>query len=83
MGFLVCLLLFFGVNPLFMALVGFMAGRDVRRRWWVPLGSAGLFLAGVWLVFDSGEMTFLGYAAGYLLLGWLTMEIRYIRKRMQ
>ena len=83
MGFLVCLLLFFGVNPLFMVLAGFMAGQDVRRRWWVPLAAAEWFLAGAWLVFDSGEMTFLWYAAGYLLLGWLTMGVRYIWKRVQ
>lgn len=81
MGFLVCLLLFFGVDPLFAVLAGSAAGRDVRRGWWLPPVVAGLFLMGVWLVYDAGEMDFLWYAAGYLLLGWLTMGIRVILER--
>ena len=57
-GMAVCLLLFFGVNPIFSAVCGVFAGKDIKRLWPLPIVVAGLFLAGAWLFFAMGETAF-------------------------
>ena len=36
-GMAVCLLLFFGVNPIFSAVCGVFAGKDIKRLWPLPI----------------------------------------------
>ena len=57
-GMAVCLLLFFGVNPIFSAVCGVFAGKDIKRLWPLPIVVAELFLAGAWLFFAMGETAF-------------------------
>lgn len=68
-GMAVCLLLFFGVNPIFSAVCGVFAGKDIKRLWPLPIVVAGLFLAGAWLFFAMGETAFLLYCVCYLMIG--------------
>ena len=75
-GMAVCLLLFFAVNPLFSAVCGVYAGKNIKRLWFLPVLNAGLFLAGAWLFFDMGEPAFLLYGGCYLLIGIIAMLIR-------
>ncbi len=83
-GMAICFLLFFAVNPLFSVACGIFAGGNIRRRWVLPILTAGLFLAGVWLFFDMGETAFLGYCGCYLALGVIAMLIRaMVKKRAQ
>lgn len=77
-GMAVCFLLFFGVNPLFSLFCGVFAGKDIRERWMLPILTAALFMAGVWLFFEMGEPAFLIYAAGYLVIGVSAMLISAI-----
>ncbi len=72
-GMAVCFILFFAVDPLTAAASGVFAGRDVRKRWFQPLLTAALFLAGTWLLFDPGETAFLLYAGIYLAVGCAAM----------
>ena len=72
-GMAICFLLFYGVNPLFCAVCGVVAGQNIRRLWPLPILSPALFLAGVWLFFEMGEPDFLLYAACYLGLGTVCM----------
>ena len=72
-----CFLLFFGVNPLFCALCGAVAGGDMKRLWPLPVIAAGLYLAGTWLLFEMGESAFLLYSGGYLVIGIGAMLIRF------
>ena len=69
----VCFILFFAVDPLFSAVCGIFSGMDVRKMWWLPLFTAGAFLAGVWIFFEMGEPAFLIYSGGYLAIGVLAM----------
>ena len=71
----VCFILFFAVNPLFSAVCGAFAGRNVRRFWMLPIITSGLFVVGVWIFFEMGEPAFLIYGAGYLLIGAVAMVI--------
>ena len=75
-GMAVCLLLFFAVNPLFSAACGVYAGKNIKRLWFLPVLTAGLFLAGAWIFFDMGEPAFLLYCGCYLLIGIIAMLIR-------
>lgn len=74
-GMALCFLLFFAVDPIFSIAMGFYAGKDETRRWFLPLLTPLLFLAGCWLLFDSGERSFLLYAGIYLLLGCAAMIV--------
>ena len=38
---------------------GVFAGKNIQQLWALPIIAAGLFLAGAWLFFEMGEMTFL------------------------
>ena len=72
-GMAVCFLLFFAVNPLFSAGCGVSAGKNIRQLWPLPIITAGLFLAGVWLFFEMGEPAFLLYCGSYLAIGIIAM----------
>lgn len=74
-GMAVCFILFYAVNPLFCAVCGVFAGRFIKQLWTLPIISAGLFLAGVWLFFEMGEPAFLLYCGCYLMIGIATMLI--------
>ena len=68
-----CFILFFLVDPLFSALCGIFAGTDIKSLWYLPLAVALLFVAGVWIFIDMGELDFLWYAACYLIIGVASM----------
>ncbi len=68
-GMAVCLLLFFAINPAYAVPVGIFSGKNVKRRWSLPVAAAVLFLLGAWLCFGWGETAFLWYAGVYLVLG--------------
>lgn len=74
-GMAICFILFYGVNPVYAALSGVVAGRNIRQLWMLPMITAGLFLAGVWLFFEMGETAFLLYGGCYLMIGMVAMVI--------
>ncbi len=71
----ICILLFFCVDPLCAIFTGVNAGKHIRILWWIPPCNAILFLAGTWLCFDPGETDFLLYALVYLALGTAAMFV--------
>ena len=71
----VCFLLFYAINPVFLVVCGAISGANVKRLWAIPLIDAVLFLAGVWLLFDMGEIGFVFYSVCYLIIGYLAMGI--------
>ena len=81
-GMAICLILFFTINPLFSAACGAFAGTNIRQLWGLPIITAGLFLAGVWLFFEMGETAFLLYCGCYLIIGIIAMLISaFVKKR--
>lgn len=77
-GMAVCFVLFYAVNPLFSAVCGAFAGRNIKQLWSLPIITAGLFLVGVWMFFDMGESAFLLYCACYLIIGIIAMLVSAI-----
>ena len=77
----VCFILFFAVNPLFSEACGAAAGKNIRKYWAMPILTAALFLAGVWIFFELGEPAFLLYSGCYLAIGVAAMGIRWLVNR--
>ena len=83
-GMAICFILFFAVNPLYAALSGVFAGKNIRQLWVLPIITAGLFLAGAWLFFEMGETAFLLYCGCYLVIGIAAMLISaFLNERKQ
>ena len=83
-GMAICFILFFAVNPLYAALSGVFAGKNIKQLWSLPIITAGLFLAGAWLFFEMGESAFLLYCGCYLIIGVVAMQISsFVNKRKQ
>lgn len=81
-GMALCMILFFIVNPIYSAILGFSCGKDIHRMWNLPLVSSVAFLAGTWLFFDIKEVWFIIYSTVYLIIGWMAMGIsNYLNKR--
>ena len=68
-------LLFYAVYPLYSVFIGWRAGKDIKKRWYLPILSAGLFLLGAVLIFTPEEMMFYKFALVYLVIGILVMFI--------
>ncbi len=80
-GMALCMILFFVINPIYSAILGYRCGKDVRRMWNLPLVSAIAFLAGTWIFFDIRELWFMAYAGIYLAVGYIAMFIsKYLNK---
>lgn len=83
-GMALCMILFFIVNPVYSAILGFRCGKNTRRMWNLPLVSSIAFLAGTWLFFDIKEVWFIIYASVYLIIGCMAMGIsKYLNSRIQ
>ena len=69
--------LFFGLNPVFSAIGGYSAGKNIRQLWWIPLMISEFFLVGAWGFFAMGEVMFVVYALFYLLIGLIAMGMMH------
>lgn len=74
-GMAVTLLLFFAVDPIYVIVTGFSAGRNIKEMWSLPVMAAILFLLGAWIFFDMGEIAFILYAGVYLAIGIIAMLV--------
>ena len=77
-GMIICLILFYVVNPLFSIGNGIFSGRSARELWSLPGLTAIIFLLSTGLLFEKDEMAFLLYAGIYLGIGYVTMLITYL-----
>ena len=83
-GMAFCMILFFIINPIYSAVLGFRCGRDVVRMWNLPLVSAIAFLTGTWIFFDIHELWFIAYAGIYLAIGYIAMFIsKHLNRHVQ
>lgn len=80
-GMALCMILFYIVNPIYSAILGYRCGRNVRQMWSLPLVSSMAFLTGAWLFFEIREVWFAIYATTYLALGWSAMRISLCLKK--
>lgn len=74
-------ILFYAGYPAYSAFIGWQAGKDIKKMWFLPVLSAGLFLLGAVLVFTPSEKLFYIYAAVYLVIGLLAMAFAESKER--
>lgn len=79
----IVLLLFFAVDPLCSVLSGVIAARRTEKLWWMPIASAILCVAGMWISLDMGNTAFLFYALIYLALGMSAMLLLSLIKKLR
>ena len=83
-GMVVCIFLFFAINPIYSVIIGAFAGKDIKTLWSLPVVSPVFFLVGAWKFFAMDETAFILYASVYLFLGILTMLFSvFVRKKAQ
>ncbi|MGN1109066.1 MAG: hypothetical protein ACI4RK_06740 [Oscillospiraceae bacterium] len=64
-GMMVCITLFFMVDPAFCIAAGIFAGRDLRNRWFTALFPPVTFLISARLIFGADASDFSVYAVIY------------------
>lgn len=74
-GMFISILMLFIIDPAYSAFVGYIAGKNVRERFGLPLISAAMFFAGALLVIKMGTTDALTYTAVYLIIGVITMSV--------
>ena len=72
-GMSICLFMFFVINPLLSIVLGLMAGTELNRLWWIPLGGALVFPLFFSLVVWSFIPELFIYSALYLGVGIAAM----------
>ena len=75
-GMMVCLVLFFVVNPIYSAILGFMASKRGGFMKAVPVVSALMFIVGTTILFGLADYTFVLYGAYYLAISYTVMFIK-------
>ena len=74
-GMTVCLMLFYGLNPLTAIMIGLFSGVHIRTSWFQPLLPPVFFMVGVRLFFNIKDTSFLILAIIYLVVGYAVMFI--------
>ncbi|MBR5506450.1 MAG: hypothetical protein IKV88_00190 [Clostridia bacterium] len=74
-GMALCFIMFFAINPIFFVAEGIASGKEIKKHWYMPFGSALIYLLSMWMVFDMGESAFLLYAGTYFAIGTIVMLI--------
>ena len=83
-GMAVCFLLFYAINPIYSAVVGYFSGKSIKKMWSLPVICAVAYLLGTWLFFDMGERAFIMYAGIYFVIGTVVMFLSALMgKRIQ
>ena len=72
---LICMVLFFALNPLCALYSGALAGSRVKVLWLLPLITDGLFLLGAWWLLSMDAMGLWLYGVAYLAIGLIAMFV--------
>lgn len=82
-GMVALMTLFFLIDPIYSIFIGSAAGKNIEPMWIQPVLAAALFVAGAWIFFDMGNLSFLLYGFAYLIIGTISMLISYFLSKKQ
>lgn len=83
-GLVVVFLLFYAINPIFSAVIGYFSGKNIKKMWSLPVICAIAYLLGAWLFFNMGDLVFVKPASIYLVIGIAMMFLSaFFVKRIQ
>ncbi len=80
-GMMVCIALFFAVDPALSAAAGLYAGLDIRNRWFTAAFPAAVFLLSARLIFGADASDFTVYAVIYAVITLAVMLFTFLVKR--
>ncbi len=80
-GMMVCIALFFAVDPALSAAAGLYAGLDIRNRWFTAAFPAAVFLLSARLIFGADASDFTVYAVIYAGITLVVMLFTFLVKR--
>lgn len=67
-GMAISFILFFAVNPVYFAALGYFCSLAVKMRWYLPLISAAVYILSMVILFDPTEKLWFIYAGLYLFI---------------
>ena len=81
-GMAVCFILFYAVDPLLSAVIGWLSANDFKNRWFMPIVNAAAFLISTWILFEMGEIAFVIYSLMYLGVGYAFAFISFALRKL-
>lgn len=81
MGMMVCIALFFFIDPIFSLAAGIYAGRDIKNRWYISAFPPAAFLFGSSVAFGASALEFTIYAIIYAAISIPVMFFTYLVKK--
>lgn len=78
---LICLFLFFVLDPLCALYSGLFAGLAIRRRWWMPVAMVAVFVIGSWWLLSMDAQGLWVYGGIYLVIGLVSMGVCALIRR--
>lgn len=83
-SFIMSVLLFYTINPVFSLVSGIFAGCDTKSCWWVCLAVGAIFILGSWVFIAPINTDFIVYSIFYILVASVAMIFTHaIRIRWQ
>lgn len=82
-GMMVCIALFFAVDPALSAAAGLYAGLDIRNRWFTAAFPTAVFLLSARLIFGADASDFTVYAVIYAVITLMVMLFTFLIKRFR
>lgn len=70
------LVLYYGVYPIHFAVIGFFSGKE--KLPYLPIVTFGIFLASMFFLFRSQELSYIQYGFYYLSISFIVMGVAYI-----
>ncbi len=80
-GMMVCITLFFAVDPAFSLAAGIFAGQDIKRRWFTAAFPPLTFLLSARIIFGADASDFTVYAVIYAAISITTMLFTFLVKK--
>lgn len=77
-GMMVCIALFFFVDPIFSLAAGIYAGRDIKNRWYISVFPPATFLFGSSAAFGTSASDFTIYAIIYAAISLPVMLFTWL-----
>lgn len=79
---ILCVILIFVINPLFMVFIGIFNGAQFDKLWFVPIIPAVMFVAAI-CVFQTFSWDSLIYPLGYLAIGEISALLTFLVKQQK
>ena len=79
---ILCVILIFVINPLFMVFIGIFNGAQFDKPWFVPIIPVAMFVAAL-CVFQTFDWYSLVYPLGYLVIGEISALLTFLVKEQK